>query len=41
MLEILIEKYHCVGSTKMRGQFLLKLCGDFNVLLGVGLFDLD
>ena len=23
MLEILIEKYHCVGSTKMRGQFLL------------------
>ena len=26
ILEILIKKYYCVGSTKMRGRFHMKLC---------------
>ena len=26
ILEILVKKYYCVGRTKMRGRFLMKMC---------------
>ena len=41
ILEILIKKYYCVGSTKMRGRFLLKMCPITFKTFRVGLFDFD